>query len=241
MFQWSALLMVIATWLTYAPKACCYLPPSIHDHAHAQTHANTMQLFAKIDDYRRRIDEYVQARKRMDLPLISDPKVRREATNGLEMLQPSGFFRDETPAQARIREEKKRGPMARFERIVAGDSRIPKQPHPFSFIELERHGFSDLISPIVELGGPHEVGRMVGLDWIEPEEEEYQVDESKRPTRIESYGLNIRGSLALGASFEDKMEAAEQLNLEEVCCLIGLCCFLSVLTAPDLKFWLQTR
>lgn len=221
MFRWSAFLEVMAIWLVYAPKACCYLPPpTTYDRAHAQTHAANLQLFAKLDDYRRRIDEYVQARKDMNLPPISISYANKDATNGLEMLQPSGFFRDETPEQARIRAEKKKGPMARFERIVAADCRIPKQPHPLSFIELERHGFSDLISPIVELGGPHEVGRLVGLDWIEPEEEEYEVDESKRPKRVESYGLNIRGSLALGASFEEKMEAAEQLNLGEVCGLI---------------------
>ena len=203
--------------------AFCSFPRDIRSflsHSQYYTPVTPTRLYsASIEDYRRRIDEYLSARTRMKLSPITESALKRAAggeSSGLDMLQPSGFYRDETPEKARFREEKRRGPMARFERIVAADARIPKQPHPLSFIELERHGFSDLISPIVDLGGPHEVGRMIGLNWIEPEEEEYEVDESKRPKRVESYPFDMKGSLALGGAFEEKMEAAERLNLAEV-------------------------
>ena len=87
------------------------------------------------------------------------------------MLRPSGFYRDETPEEALLREEVRKGPMGRLDRILRPDSRSQKVPHPLSFSELKRHGFADLVTPVVDLGGPFEVGRIMGIEWVEPEED----------------------------------------------------------------------
>jgi hypothetical protein len=188
---------------------------------HSQRYKSALYSAKDISEYRARIDEYLEVRKKMNLPQISQAESRIAGrsfseASPLEMLRPTGFYRDETPEQSRLREEKRRGPMAKFDRILSPDSRMPRIPHPLSFSELERHGFGDLAGPVVELGGPHRVGRLVGIEWIEPEEEVFVVDESKRPKRIERYALDIKGSLALGGSFEEMMQAAEELDLEEV-------------------------
>ena len=91
------------------------------------------------------------------------------------MFKPSGFYRDETPEEARLREEVKKGPMGRLDRVLRPDSRALKVPHPLSFIELKRHGFADLVTPVVEMGGPFEVGKVIGIEWDEPEEVEFEV------------------------------------------------------------------
>ena len=83
--------------------------------------------------------------------------------------------------------------MGRTDRVLQGDNRTPITPHPLSFIELERHGFEDLVLPIIEYGGPHEVGARVGVVWSDPKEERLEVDESLRPKRIESSAFDIEG------------------------------------------------
>ena len=101
------------------------------------------------------LKQYLEARETMDLPPMS-PIEATAAEQALAMVKPSGWNRD-------VEKED-------FER--RSDKRVPKQPHPLSFIELERHGFKHLIEPVMELGGPHKVYTAIGLDWLEPSEEE---------------------------------------------------------------------
>ena len=69
----------------------------------------------------------------------------------------------------------------------------PITSHPLSFMELERHGYEDLVLPIIEYGGPHEVGVRIGIEWEDPIEEKIQIDESLRPKRVESTAFDIQG------------------------------------------------
>ena len=70
---------------------------------------------AQITDYEDRINEYLNTREKMNLPPSMDAaRGRRKNDSPLEMLRPTGWYRDETPEQARMREEVKRGPMAKF-------------------------------------------------------------------------------------------------------------------------------
>jgi hypothetical protein len=100
------------------------------------------------------LKQYLEARETMDLPPMS-PIEATAAEQALAMVKPSGWNRD-------VEKED-------FER--RSDKRVPKQPHPLSFIELERHGFEHLIEPVMELGGPHKVYAAIGLLWLEPSEE----------------------------------------------------------------------
>ena len=110
-----------------------------------------------------------------------------------ELLRPSGFYRDEDEQKAKLRDEVRKGPMGRTDRVLQMDNRMPILPHPLSFMELERHGFEDLVLPIIEYGGPHNVGVRVGIEWDDPIEEKVQVDESQRPKRVESNAFDIQG------------------------------------------------
>ena len=109
------------------------------------------------------------------------------------MLRPSGFYRDENEQEAKLRDEIRKGPMGRTDRVLQVDNRTPITPHPLSFVELERHGFEDLVLPIIEYGGPHKVGACVGIEWNDSIEKKIQTDEASRPTRIESSAFDIQG------------------------------------------------
>ena len=72
-------------------------------------------------------------------------------------LKPSGWYKDK----------------ADLEYKKDFDARIPREEyrHPLSYVELKRYGFEDLIEPILERGGPYEVGVWMGYDWKEAKEQ----------------------------------------------------------------------
>ena len=117
-----------------------------------------------------------------------------------DFLKPSGWHKDEAEID--------------FQRRA--DTRIPKEQfrHPLAYVDLKRFGFEDLIEPIIERGGPVIVGdELLGLNW-KPEKEVW--DQSLKPTREETWALDMRGSLMLGGALEDKLAAAESLDLESL-------------------------
>ena len=63
---------------------------------------------------------------------------------------------------------------------------------------LRQLGYDDLVEPIMSLGGPLEVGKVMGLDWT-PRRQVF--DEKLRPKRVDSYAMDIAGSLLLGMYF----------------------------------------
>lgn len=63
---------------------------------------------------------------------------------------------------------------------------------------LRQLGYDDLVEPIMSLGGPLEVSKMMGLDWT-PRRQVF--DERLRPKRVDSYAMDIAGSLLLGMYF----------------------------------------
>jgi len=63
---------------------------------------------------------------------------------------------------------------------------------------LRQLGYDDLVEPIMSLGGPLEVGKMMELDWT-PRRQVF--DERLRPKRVDSYAMDIAGSLLLGMYF----------------------------------------
>ena len=109
-------------------------------------------------------------------------------------LKQTGWFRDP-------REEDEK---TRF------DKTAPLVSHPLSFRELEKYGYSDLVKPILELGGPFVVGSAIGYEWEEPT---LELDESKRPERKESYAMDIDADLSVGSSFDEKLEKAAEMDL----------------------------
>jgi hypothetical protein len=130
---------------------------------------------------------------------LQDKKVKK-AENPLAMFQPSGWFRDEFAAELSKR----------------SDKTIPDRPHPLSFVELRKYGFENLSDAIIALGGPHEVGKLVGIEWTVPEMDKEEWDESLRPVREELFTLDMRGSLFLGSALEDKLSSAAEIDLEAV-------------------------
>ena len=138
------------------------------------------------------VNRYMSIRKKMDLP----PLAAIEKQTALDMVQPSGWYKIESEEDLKRR----------------SDNRLPRAPHPLSYIELERHGFADsLMEPIMSLGGPHMVGRLLDIDWREPEPEKW--DENLKPVREERYALDFQGSLKLGAALEDDMGMTFHLAL----------------------------
>ena len=109
-------------------------------------------------------------------------------------LQQTGWFRD-----PREQDEKKRF-----------DKTVPLVSHPLSFRELEKYGYGDLVKPILELGGPYVVGSAIGYEWEDPT---FELDESKRPERKESYAMDIETDLSVGGSFDEKLEKAAEMDL----------------------------
>lgn len=109
-------------------------------------------------------------------------------------LKQTGWFRD-----PREEDEKKRF-----------DKSMPMVSHPLSFRELEKYGYGHLVKPILDLGGPYVVGEAIGYNWIEPT---FEVDESKRPERKESFAMDIDADLSVGGSLDDKLEKAAELDL----------------------------
>ena len=118
--------------------------------------------------------------------------------NPLEMFKPTGWYKDEVTLELRSR----------------SDKRIPKVAHPLAFAELQRFGFDNLSTPIMSLGGPHEVGSKLGVVWVEPIIEKEIYDDEKKIAITTTYLLDTRGSLKLGGASDEILEsAAAELDL----------------------------
>lgn len=155
-----------------------------------------------VEAIKEELDSYMEVRRQETHPLVVDvvKSTKKKQDEPYEFLKPTGWFRDEY-----ILDIDKRS-----------DKRIPKFSHPLSFVELDKYGYGHLTEAIMSLGGPHQVGLAIGLDWVETVTEE-EVDESMRSTRVEVFNkLDVRGSLAFGTSLEEKLEAAAALDLETV-------------------------
>lgn len=119
-------------------------------------------------------------------------------TNPLEMFKPTGWYKDEVTLELASR----------------SDKTIPKVAHPLAFAELQRFGYDNLSIPIMLLGGPHEVGVKLGLNWVEPVVEKVIYDEKKKIAITTTYLFDTRGSLKLGGVQDELMEAsAAELDL----------------------------
>ena len=147
-----------------------------------------------------RIKEYLKARESKIIKSNPEDKSLTPQYDFLSMFKPAGWYRDKNAIDLAAR----------------SDSKVPRILHPFSNVELEKYGFEDLCLPIIELGGPYIVGKMVELDWVEPELPPEVWDESLRPVRKEFYALDFRGTLSLGGALEERLSLAENLNLEEL-------------------------
>jgi hypothetical protein len=118
--------------------------------------------------------------------------------NPLEMFKPTGWYKDEVTLELQSR----------------SDKTIPKVLHPLAFAELQRFGFDNLSTPIMSLGGPHEVGSKLGVIWVEPVVEKTIYDEEKKIAMTTTYLLDTRGSLKLGGASNEMIEtAAAELDL----------------------------
>ena len=150
------------------------------------------RLESTLEDIERDVRRYLEVRDELQLESPTSIEVS-EAGQVLEMLRPSGWNRDTEKEELERR----------------SDKRLPKSPHPLNYIELTRHGFEDLIMPIMELGGPHLVGGQLGIVWEEAIDEPWDV--SLKPVRTESYAFDNRGSLRLGSSLESEIAASGDL------------------------------
>ena len=160
-----------------------------------------------------RIQDYLVARKDMNLPPFEldnskgDIRVTNRNNNNqvkegnpLEMFKPTGWYKD----------------LAAIDLKARSDSKIPVLLHPLSYLELKRHGYEELIETIMDLGGPFEVGKVLGIEYIEPIIEKREEDEIFRPVRQETFALDMRGSLLLGGALDDKLEAAANIDMNSL-------------------------
>jgi hypothetical protein len=156
-----------------------------------------------IEDIRNEVEDYISIRNAAIVEEFGN------LTNGttsadyvpirspLEMFRARGWYRDEKRLD--------------FER--RSDKRIPKVAHPLAFAELQRFGYDNLYTPIMMLGGPHEVGVKLGLGWTEPVEEEIFYTEEQKIAMTTTYGLDTRGELKLGLSMNMQLEEAAELDM----------------------------
>jgi len=158
-----------------------------------------------------RINDYLAARKTMNLPpfeldnskgdiRVTNNNNQIKDGNPLEMFKPTGWYKDRAAIDLKSR----------------SDSRIPVQLHPLSYLELKRHGYEELIESIMDLGGPFEVGKALGIEYVEPIIEKREEDEIFRPVRQETFALDMRGSLLLGDALSDKLEAAANIDMNSL-------------------------
>ena len=161
---------------------------------------------ATLEDIKDELQAYLSLRDQATYSNAANNSISNSASNDynkdenpFEFLRPTGWFRDEYKLDIEKR----------------SDKRTPKISHPLSFVELEKYGYGKLSESIVNLGGPDQVGLAIGLDWKAPVEV-FIVDESLRPKREETYAFDVAGSLSIGGSLEEKLEAAAKLDLEKL-------------------------
>ena len=129
---------------------------------------------------------------------VSEWKRKKEApTEPLGLGMGKGWFKDEYELSLQSR----------------SDISAPLVVHPLSYLELEKYGYGRLSDGIVEHGGPYEVGRLISLDWAEPVLELEPEDPRFRPVRTETFSLDMSGALSLGSGLEDRLSAAEALDM----------------------------
>jgi hypothetical protein len=120
----------------------------------------------------------------------------KQTVNMFEFLRPTGWYKDEVMLDIDKR----------------SDKRTPKNPHPLSFTELEKYGFQNLSTIIMDLGGPLYVGNMLGIEWTEPS--------SSKPKSVLSKEKSISsspGKLVLGSALDETLDSsASILNLSEL-------------------------
>lgn len=176
------------------------------------TKDNTITSRSDWTGIKSRIEDYLVARKAMNLPPFeldnSKGDIRVTTTNNnqvkegnpLEMFKPTGWYKD----------------LAAIDLKARSDSKIPVLLHPLSYLELKRHGYEELIETIMDLGGPFEVGKVLGIEYTEPIIEKREEDEIFRPVRQETFALDMRGSLLLGGALNDKLEAAANIDMDSL-------------------------
>lgn len=117
--------------------------------------------------------------------------------NPAEMIKPTGWFRDDVEiANKKL-----------FNNLV------PTVSHPLSFIELNKYGFGNISESIITLGGADVVAANIGYSWKEPL---LTIDESKRPVRTIESTMDTRGSLGLGTSRIEKLDAAAEIDMSAI-------------------------
>jgi len=159
-------------------------------------------LVADIEKYMqlRTSRENEQQQEVVVVPVSQWRKGRQAPTEPFGIAKASGWFKDEAEIDLRKR----------------SDSSKPYVAHPLSFGELERFGFGKLSDDIVKYGGPDLVGRLAGIDWKEPAIELEPEPESSRPIREQMFSLDMRGELSLGGGLEEKLKAAESMDLSKI-------------------------
>jgi hypothetical protein len=141
------------------------------------------------------IEKYISSRPQWENveEIFVERSRKTENTNPFEFIAPKGFFRDAKElAYQKLKDESK-----------------PLFPHPLSYAELKKYGFSYLSESILEFGGPYRVGEMIGLNWTEPKVT-YKEDLMK-PKIIE----DISGVM-LGNSLENALNDVSKLNFTEI-------------------------
>eukprot|EP01041_Mallomonas_annulata_P005216 gene5216-10438_t len=150
-----------------------------------------------VEDIKNDLQKYLESREIMQLPPLEEEK---KGDSPLEMFRPTGWYKDEIAEDLKKR----------------SDSKLPAVLHPLSYVELERHGFGYLIEGVMKLGGPHEVGKSIGILWQEPERIKADWNSPLAPKKEKFFNLDMRGSLLLGSAFEDRLAAAADLDMEEL-------------------------
>mmetsp|Transcript_5280 Transcript_5280/g.5421 ORF Transcript_5280/g.5421 Transcript_5280/m.5421 type:complete len:361 (-) Transcript_5280:127-1209(-) len=164
---------------------------------HSKEKSITYDTVNSVEDIKDVINEYLMYRSEQNLPPLQPVKVEKSV---LEMFRPSGWYRD----------------LAAEDLASRSNKNLPTALHPLSYVDLERHGYGYLIEGIMKLGGPIEVGKMVGIEWQEPIRPKIDWNSPLAPKREKFVPLDIRGSLSLGGSFEERLAQASDMNMRAV-------------------------
>jgi hypothetical protein len=126
-------------------------------------------------------------------------KLQKKETPFFAMVSPSGWYKDKDAIDLKAR----------------SDSRIPLVSHPLSLLELEKYGYERFYDQIMQLGGPYAAATAIGYEWTPPPVPS-EWTEDMRPVTNESYALSVQGELSLGGSLEEKLQAAERIDVEAI-------------------------